>query len=295
MAEFKDRAIVLARLDYSETSQVLVLFARAEGKIRAIAKGIKRSTKTRFSPGADLLELGDVAVRMRTERSAQLATLTEWKQRRSFAGLRERLPRLYAAQYLAQITSHLTEDWDPHPDLHDALVEALSQLCEGAAELPTVLAYQRTLLGEIGLMPQWEACVHCHRQQDLTHFSSLEGGLICRHCEPQRVEKREVGPRTLHCLRGNAPPPAQPSEENATPTADTSSPETGLPVVRGRSSGSQTDRTRQRVSASPPPIAPPPEVGAAVGLLNYHISHLMGRAPSLGTKLMPPHAERIVC
>ena len=44
-----DQAIVLGRLDYSETSQVHVLFAREHGKVRAIAKGIKRGTKKRFA------------------------------------------------------------------------------------------------------------------------------------------------------------------------------------------------------------------------------------------------------
>ncbi|MBM4027044.1 MAG: DNA repair protein RecO, partial [Planctomycetes bacterium] len=38
----KDQAICLRTVDYSETSQVVTLFARQAGKVRAIAKGSKR-------------------------------------------------------------------------------------------------------------------------------------------------------------------------------------------------------------------------------------------------------------
>jgi recombinational DNA repair protein (RecF pathway) len=38
----RDRAVCIRTVDYSETSQILTLFGRLSGKIRAIAKGSKR-------------------------------------------------------------------------------------------------------------------------------------------------------------------------------------------------------------------------------------------------------------
>ncbi|MCH7814056.1 MAG: recombination protein O N-terminal domain-containing protein, partial [Planctomycetes bacterium] len=49
MSFISERAVVLRRVDYSETSQVLVLLTRGHGKVRAIAKGIKRSTRKHFA------------------------------------------------------------------------------------------------------------------------------------------------------------------------------------------------------------------------------------------------------
>ena len=54
MTAIKDEAIVLRRLDYSETSQVLAFFTRDHGPRRLIAKGVKRSTKKKFATGIDL-------------------------------------------------------------------------------------------------------------------------------------------------------------------------------------------------------------------------------------------------
>ena len=197
----RDQAVILGRVDFSETSQVVVLFTRGYGKVRAIAKGIKRGTKTRFATGIDLLEMGEVVLSSRQERGAGLATLTEWKQTHGLGGLREKLSRIRAAEYAAETTAGLTEDWDAHPDLFDALVEALTLLAEAAEPLAVVVQYQMRLLAAVGSQPRFEACVLCGRDLDLTHFSSLEGGMICRHCEPGQVEKREVYPSTLQVCR----------------------------------------------------------------------------------------------
>ena len=58
MAIFTDNAVCLRKLDYSETSQVLTLFTAGHGLVRVIAKGQKRSTKTKVGVGVDLLEWG---------------------------------------------------------------------------------------------------------------------------------------------------------------------------------------------------------------------------------------------
>jgi DNA repair protein RecO (recombination protein O) len=202
MASTGDSAVVLARRDYSETSQVIVLFTRQHGKVRAIAKGIKRGTKKRFAVGIDLLDIGQVVFSVRQERTASLATLTEWKQTQSLSGLREKLFRIHGAQYFAEITERLSEDWDPHVELFDALISTLATLAEAAEALTPVVDYQLRLLASIGSQPRFDVCVLCRRESDLTYFSSLEGGMICRHCEPVQVEKWQVSNATLKYLRG---------------------------------------------------------------------------------------------
>ena len=122
MASIKDNAIVLRRLDYSETSQVLAFFTRRHGQRRLIAKGVKRSTKKKFSPGIDLLEQGELVFWHRPQSESGLATLTEWRQTNLFVGLRAGLDRWYAGQYAAEITASMTQENDPHPALYDAFV-----------------------------------------------------------------------------------------------------------------------------------------------------------------------------
>ncbi len=207
MSLFSDRAVVLRRLDYSETSQILALFTRAHGLVRAIAKGIKRGTKTRFAAAIDLLEVGEVVWSARTDRQQNLAILTEWKQIKAFVGLREKLERLYAAQYAAEVTAELTVDHDPHTRLFDALADFLEAVSGSDQALVHLCKYQRDLLMEIGLMPRCDICVGCRRElrvsrHERAYFSSHQGGLLCRDCELSQVEKRLVNAGTVRAARG---------------------------------------------------------------------------------------------
>lgn len=207
MTVFADQAVVLLRYDYSETSQVVALMTREHGLVRAIAKGIKRSTKTRFATAIDLLDIGRVILTSRQENRDKLASVTEWKQTTSLPGLRDSLFRIHGAQYLAEITSQLMEDWDPHARLFDHLLAALVELAGAADGLPTIVRYQQALLGEIGSMPRFEACVACNRTDNLTHFSSHEGGMICGQCQASKIERRGVTPETLERLTDPSPDP----------------------------------------------------------------------------------------
>jgi DNA repair protein RecO (recombination protein O) len=263
MSIVRDKAVVLGRLDYSETSQVLVLFARRHGKVRVIAKGIKRGTKTRFAAGVDLLDIGDVCFIHRADKMANLSTLTEWKQTRSLSGLREKLSRIQGAQYVAEITGKLTEEFDPHTALYDSIIATLEALAVAPQPVEVVTHYQLRLLCEVGSLPRFDACMACHRGDDLTHFSSLQGGMICRHCEQGILEKWEVSDAThtamLHLLRtfdGHYEPvsPCLPATDAARPN-------------------------NQSV--------------ALFTLFNYHIAHLMGRQPQLAPKLAATPSRRI--
>jgi len=248
----RDDAIVLTRLDYSETSQILVLLTREHGKVRAIAKGIQKSTKKRFAVGADLLEIGQVVLSAKHEGAESLATLVEWKQSRSLSGLRESLSRLNAALYAAEITSMLTMDWDRHDGLFDALASTLAAISECGDPIPHVIQFQLSLLNMVGSLPRFDACISCGRTENLKYFSSFEGGMICGDCEPSHAERREVTPTTLLSLQR-----AVQLEDESTRDANT-------------------------LGAANPVTAAGP-----AALLNYHISHLADREPHLASQILP--------
>lgn len=209
MASFTDNAVVLRRYDYSETSQILVLLTQEHGKIRAIAKGIKRGTKKRFSTAIDILEVGRVAVSAKADRPMELASVTEWTQSIGYSGLRDRLDSLYAGQYCVEITSELTEDWDPHPGLYEAMVRVLAEVSSGLDAIGSAVRYQQALLRAVGSLPQFDNCVGCGRGGESRAFASTQGGVLCDACGVGAREKHPVTKGTLDYLRsgeGSLPP-----------------------------------------------------------------------------------------
>lgn len=194
-------AIVLRKYDFSESSQTAAIFTRDFGKIRVIAKGIKKKSRA-FEGALDLLEVGTAAWLERRSRQG-LCILTEWRQDRSFAGIRANLNAYYAGLHLAELLDGLTEDFDPHPVLFDGLVRALAGLAgpDGAAG---ATAYQFLLLREAGFLPALEACVLCGQvppPRTAVFFSADSGGLICRDCEPHVIDKRRLTAAALAGLR----------------------------------------------------------------------------------------------
>jgi DNA repair protein RecO (recombination protein O) len=186
-----DDAIVLRLTEYSESSQIVTLFARGVGLLRLIAKGARRSTKQRFAAGLDLLERGDVRY-LPARGDAQLGTLTEWVQRETYAGLRRELVRLQGALYAIELVGQLTEPDDPHPELFDGLARTLAALASERPAAPEIPRFQMTVLKSVGYAPSLEGCVSCGRdvsRSPAVYFSAAGGGLVCRDCEAGYVEK----------------------------------------------------------------------------------------------------------
>lgn len=205
-----DQAVVLRLSDYSETSQIVTLFTARDGRVRLIAKGSRRGTRQRFAAGLDLLEYGEVSyVPARGE--AGLGTLTEWTQLDTFSGLRAELVRQYGGLYAVELVDKLTEDYDPHPELLEALLKMLRRLAGGrdaaqpgsttpADPIAAVVRFQGILLKAIGYAPILRRCVGCGQPRvrgTRAYFSSSAGGLICRDCEVHHVEKRQISPAML--------------------------------------------------------------------------------------------------
>ncbi len=202
MSAHKDQAISLRIVKYSETSQIVTLFGRNSGRIRAIAKGA-RKTKSKFDGGIDLLTAGNI-VYYPSPTADALATLGEFEIIESFSDLRTDLLALYCSQYAAEILTEFTEDFDPHPNLYDIFYHSLLNLSDSFRPDVTLLTFELNLLQEIGLYPVWSNCSLCRQTvpaDNSAHFSSTAGGIVCANCKVKVPKIRSVKPQVLNILQ----------------------------------------------------------------------------------------------
>lgn len=206
MSLVTDRCICLRKVEYSESSQILTLFSRDHGLVRAIAKGAHRRTKagaSKFDGGVDLLDLGNAVFTY--DSSRDLETLTEWGLREGHLGLRTNLRAMYLALYAGELCSLLIEEHDPHPALFDLLQQTIQDLQSPRLE-ESLLAFQLDLLREAGYLPELSACVSCGVEFDspdavAPYFSPSRGGLICRNCEGSVPDRLSLDPRLTRLLQ----------------------------------------------------------------------------------------------
>lgn len=196
---YREPAICLRCVDYSETSQIVHFITRGCGVARLIAKGSKRS-KSKSGGAIDLLSEGDL-VFITSDRPA-LGTLVEFTETVSHAPLRNNARLLNISLYMIEMVGETLAEADPHPEVFDLLHNGLLRLCEADAPAGAVLAYfQWRLLRRIGLLGDMERCVSCGSQADReVYFASAEGGLLCGACEGSAVEKFRLTPATLSAL-----------------------------------------------------------------------------------------------
>lgn len=156
MPRFKDLAVCLRLVEFSESSQVVVLLTAEHGKVRGLAKGSRRlapSSIQRFSGGLELMQRGQVVASTRP--SSELAAITEWDLRDDAHHLRSDLHAQRLALYAADLTHALLADLDPHPATFAAtldLLEALKQR-QTPAQDAALLRFQWTLLDDVGYRP----------------------------------------------------------------------------------------------------------------------------------------------
>lgn len=206
----KDLAICIQAFDYSETSQVLTLFTKEFGKIRAIAKGSKR-LKSSFDGPVEVFSFGRVVFSQSS--GDKLSTLTEFEQQPIFDGLTGSLFALNSALFASELLQKLTKDYDPYPQLFDSFFQFLLNTGKlpvagdlRRAAVTLLILFQLTLLREVGLGPVLNQCVNCKTpfsSKSIRHalfFSSSAAGLVCRDCETLFVDRVMLSRRASDTL-----------------------------------------------------------------------------------------------
>jgi DNA repair protein RecO (recombination protein O) len=178
----KASAIVIRRIDFSESSLILTLFTREFGKIAALAKGAKRP-KGPFESALDLLSRCRIVFLPKS--GGGLDLLTEAKLEHRFRTVGRDVSSLFAAYYVAELLLELTHDYDPHPTLFDEAIRTLSELMTPVQPGRLILRFELVALGMLGHLPALEACANCGNAINLVGsvaFGLREGGLLCAEC-----------------------------------------------------------------------------------------------------------------
>src|SRR4030042_5705105 len=117
----KDKAICMRAVDYSETSQIVTFFTKANGKVGAIAKGSKRS-KAAFDGPIEMLSYGEIVLSDPTRE--KLATLTEFRQQ-NFTHLIDDFFAFNCCLFAAELINKLHNNNHPPQQLFDIFLHLL--------------------------------------------------------------------------------------------------------------------------------------------------------------------------
>jgi DNA repair protein RecO (recombination protein O) len=191
---YKDEGIVLKTIKLGEADRIVTLFMREQGKVRAVAKGI-RKTKSRF--GARLEPF--TRARLIIYRGRNLDTITSADIITSFDRVRTEYPSLVSAAALAELVEKMTPDREQAFSTYALLLAGLHALADGKGAT-VVPAFLVKLLSVSGYHPQLRACAGCGRADGLGAFSPAMGGAVCRACWTEDRDAFRMGEAQLELL-----------------------------------------------------------------------------------------------
>lgn len=213
MNELHDDAVVLRTYKSGEADRVVVLWTRGHGKVRVLAKGVRKTTSRL---GATLETLAYVNVDLvKTRGEFYIARHVAHRER--LATLRTSYPRISAGYAVVEAVDAIPSDGVPDEEIFDLLARVLLTLDDERFDPSLVPAsFFLRLLTLDGSEPVVDSCVNCGRTAPLVAFDAEIGGTLCDHCRQGTsisanglaLLRRVLGGELASVLRESNPPGA---------------------------------------------------------------------------------------
>ena len=178
---YKTEAIVLRSMDLGEADRVLTVLTPRLGKLRVIAKGVRRP---RSRIGGGLQPFSDVQLVLAVGRTWDVVTSSSLED--PHLGLRNDLHSTAAAWYVVELADRFCEGAADSHDAFRLLAQALSALDAGGEIAREVVArwFELALLDAMGFRPELRRCLECGAdlEPDGNVFSAAGGGALCPQC-----------------------------------------------------------------------------------------------------------------
>lgn len=192
---YRDVGVVLRTYKLRESDRIVVLMTAGNGKVRAVAKGV-RKTKSKF--GARLEPMSHVNLQLYRGRDLDIVTQAESVE--PLAPMLSSLDRASQGIAVLEAVDQLGLEREPNPRLYRMTVGVLRTIAQHPAALNVAAFYWKLLAAE-GLEPQLDVCVRCGESEpdaQLVAFDIDEGGVLCRACRSGGA----ISPQALAIMRG---------------------------------------------------------------------------------------------
>ncbi|MBB6454307.1 DNA repair protein RecO (recombination protein O) [Salirhabdus euzebyi] len=192
----KVEGIILKTRDYGETHKIISLFTKEKGKIGVIARGAKKP-RSRMAALTQPFVYGTFLI----QPSKNLGTLYQGEVIDSMRKIKEDIVKTAYAAYLAELTDKVLENHVPDSFLWEQFLHTLERM--ETEEHPEIISmiYELKIFQKGGFAPELRHCVSCGREDNITHFSVVEGGFLCASCHQLDSSATFLNERLFNILR----------------------------------------------------------------------------------------------
>lgn len=191
-------AVVLRHSDWGEADRLLTLYSREQGKLRAIAKGIR---KIQSRKAGHLEPFTRVIIML--AKGHDLWIVTQAEATNLYQPIREDLQKMGQAAYVVELLDRFTYEEGQNWQLYKLLTETLERLSSGVDDFIPIKFYEMRLLDLLGYRPLLFECAACGDEITARdqYFSADLGGVLCPKCASRGQSQRKLSVEALRFLR----------------------------------------------------------------------------------------------
>jgi DNA repair protein RecO (recombination protein O) len=173
---YRDQGVVLRTIKLGEADRIVTLLTQVNGKVRAVAKGIRRPG-SRF--GARLEPTTHVA--FQCYRGRELDVVTQVETIDANRHLRDSYTSLTHAISMLEAVDQVAQERERNAALYRMLVGALRTLASEPSPAVSAAFFWKLLSLE-GFHPLLDVCARCGAGDDFAAFDFNDGGVLCEPC-----------------------------------------------------------------------------------------------------------------
>lgn len=195
MPLYSDEAVVLRTRKLAEADRIITLLTRERGIVRAVAKGVRR-TSSRF--GSRLEPFTQVDLQLAEGRN--LDTITQAVTRAPFGeAISADYDRYTAASVMVETVERLVaEEREPAVQQYQLLVGGLRAMAAGEHRGSDVMdSFVLRSLAVAGYAPSFDGCARCGLEGPHRDFHPASGGVLCPDCRAPGSARPTDGTVTL--------------------------------------------------------------------------------------------------
>lgn len=195
MPTYRDEAVILRTHKLGEADRIVTMLSRQHGKIRAVAKGVRR-TSSKFGARLEPFMVADVQL----HQGRSLDIVQQAESLGSYgADIAAHYDRFTSASAMVETADRLT-DSETTPEQYLLLVGGLRALSRGEHAPRSILdSYLLRVLALSGWAPALDDCARCAAPGPHSSFVAQLGGLVCSRCAPAGSPR--AAEKTLLLLR----------------------------------------------------------------------------------------------
>jgi len=192
---YRTEAVVIKHSKLGEADKIVTLYTPELGKVRAVAKGVRRPG-SKLSGHVDLLTHSQLLL----AHGRNLDIVTQAQTIDSLLPMKNDLARISCGFYVAELVDCFTEERMHTPRVFDLLVDTLRRLCQARDTEQALRYFELHLVDALGYRPQLRTCAICNTALEpvTNFFHPASGGVICPSCS---YDKPYIRPLTLNAFK----------------------------------------------------------------------------------------------